>query len=432
MNSRSTAKLTTGQARIMNKTFKTPIRNFSLRNILKCQERFKISNGVKILIISIAVFGASFLLVNSAQAQNILGIQFQNEPDPLFQQTNFLPGNSTSGWVKVTNISTETQKIGVEIINKYLCSENCLSDVLNLSIAEEGSEIPLLEGSLTTFYKSGEKPLSDLAPNTSTTYYFSITFNPKAGNNYQGSEAEFDIKIGAFGKESISGEIIPGGGPSGGGGVIIAGLQILNETASDIQEHKVTITWLTNEFSTSRVIYSPGNLPHLLQVNNPPNYGYVFSTIEDSNKVTGHTVVIDNLSSGTTYYFRCVSHASLAISQEYSFTTLGEKEIGEIGEEIPAEGIPYEEEVVLVPTEEEKTQEEIIEGEEAGPKEVEGPSLAKERSLREIFTTEGLLAAIGAIPFNLRIILILAMIIMVALLVSQLIKLSKKRKKLKI
>lgn len=176
-----------------------------------------------ILIISIAIFGASFLLVNSAQAQNILDIQFQNEPNPLFQQTNFLPGDSTSGWVKVTNISTETQKIGVEIINKYLCSENCLSlsDVLNLSITEEGSEIPLLEGSLTTFYKSGEKPLSDLAPNASTTYYFSITFNPEAGNNYQESEAKFDIKIGAFGKESIGGEIIPGGGPSGGGGVIL-------------------------------------------------------------------------------------------------------------------------------------------------------------------------------------------------------------------
>jgi len=354
-----------------------------------------------ILIISIAIFGTSFLLVNSAQAQNILGIQFQNEPDPLFQQTNFLPGNSTSGWVKVTNISTETQKIGVEIINKHLCSENCLSDVLNLSIAEEGSEIPLLEGSLTTFYKSGEKPLSDLAPNASTTYYFSITFNPKAGNNYQGSEAEFDIKIGAFGKESISGEIIPGGGPSGGGGVIIAGLQILNETASDIQEHKVTITWLTNEFSTSRVIYSPGNLPHLLQVNNPPNYGYVFSTIEDSNKVTGHTVVIDNLSSGTTYYFRCVSHASLAISQEYSFTTLGEKTEEKVEEKIeeipPGEEIPPEE-VVLAPTGEgevEKPEGFIPEG--AAPSEEEIVTIPPEERAPEGGLASLLLASLGEI-----------------------------------
>lgn len=403
--------------------------------------KLRIMNKVikTILIISIAVFGASFLLVNSAQADGVLDIQFQNEPNSLFQQTNFLPGNSTSGWVKVTNKTTETQKIGVEIINKkYLCSENCLSDVLNLSIAEEGSEIPLLEGSLTTFYKSGEKPLSDLAPNASTTYYFSITFNPEAGNNYQESEAKFDIKIGAFGKESIGGEIIPGGGPSGGGGVIIAGLQISNETVSDTQEHKVTITWLTNKFSTSRVIYSPENLPHLLQVTNPPNYGYVFSTIEDSTKVTGHTVVIDNLSSGTTYYFRSVSHASpVTISREYSFTTLGVKE--EIGkeeekrEEKPPEEIGIPEIIREIPegiTEEEVPSEKPLVPEGIAPDEEGIANVPPEERAAEEGSASLLLASLGVIQQSawMKIALILSLLGLTAIGIKEW-KLARKNKK---
>jgi len=110
-----------------------------------------------------------------------------------------------------------------------------------------------------------------------------------------------------------------------GGAVFIAGLEIYDEAASGISENSVTITWRTNLDSTSRVIYSPSGFPHLLKPNEPPNYGYVFSTIEDSAKVTSHTVVITGLSMGTTYYYRCVSHTSPdeTITVEHSFTTKG-------------------------------------------------------------------------------------------------------------
>ena len=110
-----------------------------------------------------------------------------------------------------------------------------------------------------------------------------------------------------------------------GGAVFIAGLEIYDEAASGISENSVTITWRTNLDSTSRVIYSPSGFPYLLKPNEPPNYGYVFSTIEDSAKVTSHTVVITGLSMGTTYYYRCVSHTSPdeTITVEHSFTTKG-------------------------------------------------------------------------------------------------------------
>ena len=128
-----------------------------------------------------------------------------------------------------------------------------------------------------------------------------------------------------WGLSLLLGEEIPPGGGRGGGGVIIAGLEIRNEKVSEIGTTSVTIIWNTNKEATSRVIYSPEGLPHLLRPNEPPNYGYVFSTIEYSTKVTSHTVVIIGLLPGTTYYFRCVSHTSPdeTITVEHSFTTKG-------------------------------------------------------------------------------------------------------------
>ncbi len=408
------------------------------------------------------IFGAIFLaggllLANPVQAGELLEVTFENEPEPLFQKTNFLPGDEVSAWVKVENISGETQKIGVEIIDKLEppCQEYCLSDKLNLVITEGENGTPLVDGSLTTFYESGETYLSDLEAGEKTVYYFYITFNPETNNNYQGSEAKFDIKIGAFGEESISGEIIPGGG-SGGGGVFIAGLQIFSESASDITNNSATITWQTNYESTSRVIYSPDGFPHLLKVNDPPNYGYVFSTPENSNKVTFHSVTIDGLLPGTTYYFRCISHASPpTISREYSFTTLGVKEekkkegekeekappeekkppfeeipTGEEGEEISSgEKVALAPEGEKKPTKSEELPERIEEKErEKREKEKETEGLKETGALKEQKKwLNKLLAGIGTVILNLKLLLAILFVILLGLIILGLFKKRKKR-----
>ena len=55
--------------------------------------------------------------------------------------------------------------------------------------------------------------------------------------------------------------------------------------ASGIEEDQATITWDTNKGATSRVIYSAESEPHTLQLDNPPNYGYAHSTIENTTPV---------------------------------------------------------------------------------------------------------------------------------------------------
>lgn len=84
----------------------------------------------------------------------------------------------------------------------------------------------------------------------------------------------------------------------------------------------ITVTWTTDELSTSRVVYDTvshdGSDP-------APNYGYAFSTGETNTGLgmtTTHSVVVTGLTNGTTYYFRGVSHGSPeTISDEVSDTT---------------------------------------------------------------------------------------------------------------
>jgi len=130
----------------------------------------------------------------------------------------------------------------------------------------------------------------------------------------------------------------------GGGGFFIAGLTIANESAVSIKTDTVTITWQTNNFATSRVIYD--TISHST-LGNPPNYGYAFSTPEQDKepKVTFHSIKIDDLTSETTYFYRTVSQSSPEkVSREHSFTTLtlAEDEIKEGEEEVKKEEKPTE------------------------------------------------------------------------------------------
>jgi len=144
-------------------------------------------------------------------------------------------------------------------------------------------------------------------------------------------------------EEYITPLAVIGGG--GGGGYFIAGLTIANESAASIKTDTVTITWQTNNFATSRVIYD--TISHST-LGNPPNYGYAFSTLEQDKepKVTFHSIKIDGLTSETTYFYRTVSQSSPEkVSREHSFTTLTltEDEIKEGEEEAKKEEKPTEE-----------------------------------------------------------------------------------------
>ena len=291
-------------------------------------------SGLFLLVQGALAIGGGGLIVEVCSDSALNNCQTLDETNhsPLFNEANFLPGDDVSRWVRVSNSSLADQELGVEVTgSSFACLPGDLADVIELTIKENSTE--LYKDSLSSFYSAGELYLSPIANEGVNVYQFSAVFEPGTGDSYQGCSTQFDFQIGFWG-ESISDEVDNngngnGGGSGGGGGggaIIIAGLEITKEQASPVQSTSATITWQTNKDATSRVVYASENESYSFDWTNSPNYGYPHSTIEDSTKKTGHSVTITGLNSGTTYYFRCISHASPdTVSSQHSFTTLAEK-----------------------------------------------------------------------------------------------------------
>ena len=322
------------------------------------------------------------------------GLEVEFEDDPLFKDANVLPGYSVVRWVKVTNTSGDIQPIATEAIefspiedSPYFGSDpgdvpsDDLSRALTITISIQGGD-DLYGGStgektLFQFYQDGETYLSAVDNGVTEEYVFEIAFPANKGNEWQGKTTNFKISAGFMGKEGgptcnydgvqNNGEtgIDCGGGGcptcgsgGGGGGPVPPGLRITNEATACVGTTDAIINWLTTYKSTSRVIYDTefGQF----DMSETTNYGYAFSTIEkdniipiSQNGVTAHTVELIGLTPNTTYYFRCVSHASPpSIGEWREFTTLA------VGEGDPCCEYPPEDEPPVEPPVEEPPAEE--------------------------------------------------------------------------
>jgi len=249
------------------------------------------------------------------------GLAVDFESEPLFSESNFIPGDSVTKWIKVSNTSGKTKTIITEAIN-IVDSDN-LSDVLEIEI-KDGSDV-LYNDTLAEFFNDSEIILNSITTESSKQYNFTISFITGSDNEYQADNLGFDILIGFEGEE---GGVVSGGG--GGGGGTLPGLTIYNEGNINASSTSATITWNTSYDATSRVIYdiSPNKFDFSA---GEMKYGYADykdgDDIFDFSKGTYHSVTLTGLTFGTTYYYRCVSHASPAtIGQEHSFTTLTKEE----------------------------------------------------------------------------------------------------------
>ncbi len=275
------------------------------------------------------VFWGSLFFGGAALAQSDdLIVEFQNGADkPLFNEVNFLPGESVSRWAEVANNSGQVQKVAVEAINISNPvidpgTGELFGDILTLKI-EDGSAT-FYQGTFSDFFSAGEFYLRDINPGSSLRFYFTAFFEDSAENKFQGKNLGFDMLIGFQGAESENFQE-----EENGEGETPAGLSIQGPYAFNISTSQATIEWSTSYKSTSRVVY--GTTPGVFDLNNPPDYGYAFSSSEKDNDwpisengVLNHQVFLNGLSAGTTYYYRAISHASPpSITQEKSFTTLG-------------------------------------------------------------------------------------------------------------
>lgn len=282
-------------------------------------------NKIKISILAaVAVFAfGSF----GATASAVQTVEFENSP--LFSEANFMPGVSVSRWIKINNTTANSHQAIIKAINAS--DSEGLGDVVNLKI-KNGSDV-LYDGSFSDFFSLSQLNLLEIGAGEGKTFDLVVTFNPAAGNEYQGSEVSFNLETGLQDVETttdttttISGEI---GGSGSGGTSGSKHLIIFNENAINLLANGVipgsgnaTIVWETNIPATSQVIYGlASGSPYPFDINNLPNFGYPKASVEDSNHVINHSVLLLGLTPGETYVYRVVSKASPAtISYEHQFT----------------------------------------------------------------------------------------------------------------
>lgn len=277
----------------------------------------KIKLNITIFFIAL-FFGTS----NIVYAGGGLTVEF--ESTPLFSEINFIPGESVTKYIKVTNTLGEAQTVVVSAINSNSCSKApCLSEAINLVIKKEGSE--LFNDSLENFLNGDEINLGNLENGSNAQYDIIATFIPEKKNEYQALSSNFDLLVGFQGGVFVT----SGAGGGGGGGNIPRGLTIKDETSILLNLDSVVIQWNTSYLSTSQVIYREEGQSYSLDLS-LPNYGYPHGTTENLEKVLDHSVFLNGLEAGKTYYYRAVSHASPAtVGLEHSFRMLTKEEIDE-------------------------------------------------------------------------------------------------------
>jgi len=395
-----------------------------------------------ILIILVITSGINLLIGNVVQAESdsrrLLveiwdeksGKYLPLEGKPIFNVSNFLPGDVKTEKIRVTNCTNETQTVASKVIHLdkgcNISKEYCLADKLILTITPLNNLSPSYSGSLTEFYNAGEVVLSEIESRGEAEYNFSVYFDKDAEKEYQSLTTSFDVEIGFLSKETISKELYWGEKrytiplSEGVGKITLTGPPIVTFNSA-------IINWTTDIPSLCRVVYDEVSHPVLGDL---PNYGYAFSTNPTDVKKNSHQIQLSGLKSDTTYFFRIICWASpKKISQEYSFKTKAlttitsqTSQISQNEEEI---GGKMTEKGLIGETKENETQEKTQKEEEEKEEEKEKDK-GSEKS-KGSFRARGLLAAIRNLPLDLKIIL-LALLIIIIILIIVWAKREKKEK----
>lgn len=271
---------------------------------------------------------AAFGFAKPAEAVSPMSVVFY--PNPLFSDSNFMPGDFKEASATITNNTDANQDAYIEAVS--VIDDDNLASQMNIEIFENSSSI--FHGNFASFLTAGPVSLSSISEGGSKKYDLKISFIEGSDNDYQGKTLSFDICVGFSGgnqtctKETAVSEESGTDGSGGGGGAGSRHLIIYAERATDVgssgaipESGTATIIWITNKPATSQVIYGLSGASYTLDENNPPNYGYPFSTEEDMAKVINHVVVLSGLNPGETYVYRVVSKASPpTISYEHEFT----------------------------------------------------------------------------------------------------------------
>jgi hypothetical protein len=226
--------------------------------------------------------------------------------------------SSSFGTASITEDDIDVSDDGADLTTAVSCvgaeqaSVAIASDVITIAICAgdggaiaAGSQIVIEIGTNATASGTGTNRITN--PSTAGTYFVTVA-------GAFGDDGSIALPIGADDSVNVSVQVPSrssgGGAPVGGGGdttpPIISNVVVINASATG-----ATITWSTNEASSSMVDYGLTS-------------AFELGTLVDGAQVTSHSIAITGLTAGRTYYFRVRSadiSGNLAESSAMTFVT---------------------------------------------------------------------------------------------------------------
>jgi len=214
--------------------------------------------------------------------------------DPLFPSTIvWYPGLTVTKSFTVKNIGGITHK--TQVFAKNTSQTGNLANYLFVTYTDGFNT--LYGGAITTmknFWDHGTTNLSDVGGGNSTIYYLNVTMPINLGNEFQATQAKFDLTVRFEGTPSTV--TISGGGGAVGGAAVVCNdtkpgsAPILQSAIAGV--NSVTLTWLPASDPVSYYLVAYGVSPNNAAYGNP-NVG--------GKGATSYTVT--DLSGGVNYCF---------------------------------------------------------------------------------------------------------------------------------
>lgn len=156
-----------------------------------------------LVVIFISIFAIIAPTVSAVTKQS--GTIKLTVDEPLFASTvSWYPGLVVSKTITVNNTSGDNKELSFQAINTD--QTGSMAGVLFFNVKEGVSDLYGAGSSKTlqNFWDAGEVKMLDISGGSIKNLTINITMNQKAGNEYQGKEAFFDLNIGFVGEKPVT------------------------------------------------------------------------------------------------------------------------------------------------------------------------------------------------------------------------------------
>lgn len=141
-----------------------------------------------------------FSFTSKTHAAASFELTYDNQSEPLFNETNLAPLDSVTKQITIKNLTSSSQKFALNLQNLLGTPDEKLAAVLEAQVIRDSN---IIYSSKLSALKNTETFLENIPSSTTYIYDIKITMDD-VGNEYQGQQIKFDLIFGWL-EQAVSG-----------------------------------------------------------------------------------------------------------------------------------------------------------------------------------------------------------------------------------